>query len=270
MSYSAQTEKLRLPQWVQGSKDHPDFLTDVNQAFEKIDGFAQGIDNTVDGLPEQVEEVATILQSVQEDVGEHTSKIASQGVRIGILETGMAEVNGLDSRVAALEDGQSVQDEKIDAMDEIDIKISGYRTVHVSGHPYPITLQHATNPNVSVEINGIQKIGNILRIEPNNGNLPDDIRYAHIDVPEDIANAISQGVSDVSDGFIMENGIDGYLNGKDGSGRAFRFGVAYAIAENYKLKGIQLFQYPGAAALRGSDKTLHGTAILTVIRRNDA
>lgn len=116
MSYSAQTEKLRLPQWVQGSKDHPDFLTDVNQAFEKIDGFAQGIDNTVDGLPEQVEEVATILQSVQEDVGEHTEELARQGVRIGILETGMAEVNGLDSRVAALEDGQMAQDEEIDAL----------------------------------------------------------------------------------------------------------------------------------------------------------
>ena len=114
MSYSAQTEKLRLPQWVQGSKDHPDFLTDVNQAFEKIDGFAQGIDNTVDGLPEQVEEIATILQSVQEDVGEHTEELARQGVRIGIVENGLAEVNGLDSMVAALEDGQREQDDKID------------------------------------------------------------------------------------------------------------------------------------------------------------
>lgn len=113
MSYSAQTEKLRLPQWVQGSKDHPDFLTDVNQAFEKIDGFAQGIDNTVDGLPEQVEEVTTILQSVREDVVEHTEELARQGVRIGVLETGIAEVNGLDSRVAALEDGQREQDDEI-------------------------------------------------------------------------------------------------------------------------------------------------------------
>lgn len=270
MSYSAQTEKLMLPQWVQGSKDHPDFLTDVNQAFEKIDGFAQGIDNTVDGLPEQVEEVATILQSVQEDVSEHTSEIASQGVRIGILETGMGDAARLATRVSALEDGQREQDGKIDAMDEIDIKISGYRTVNVPGHPYPITLQHPTNANVSVEIDGIQKIGNVLRIGLNNGNLPDDIRYENIDVPDDIATAISKGVSDVSDGFIMENGIDGYLNGKDVNGSAFRFGVAHAIAANYKLKNIQLFQYPGASAIRGSDKTLHGTAILTVIRRNDA
>lgn len=116
MSYSAQTEKLRLPQWVQGSKDHPDFLTDVNQAFEKIDGFAQGIDNTVDGLPEQVEEVATILQSVQEDVGEHTEELVRQGVQIGILQAGMGDAARLATRVSALEDGQREQDGKIDSL----------------------------------------------------------------------------------------------------------------------------------------------------------
>lgn len=270
MSYSAQTEKLRLPQWVQGSKDHPDFLTDVNQAFEKIDRFAQGIDNTVDGLPEQVEEIATILQGVQGDVGEHTEELARQGVRIAVLENDVNSTNGLAQRVAELESGQRAQDDKIDAMDDIDIKISGYRTVIVPGHPYPIKIQHATNENVSVEIDSIQKIGNVLRIALNNGNLPDELHYEHINVPDEIAAAISQGISDVSDGFIMENGIDGYLNAKDTNGRAFRFGVAHATAGDYKLKGIQLFQFPGASALRGSDKTLHGTAILTVIRRRDA
>lgn len=113
MSYSAQTEKLRLPQWVKGSKDHPDFLTDVNQAFEKIDGFAQGIDNTVDGLPEQVEEVSTILQSVQEDVVEHTEELARHGVQIGILQSGMGDAARLATRVSALEDGEREQNDEI-------------------------------------------------------------------------------------------------------------------------------------------------------------
>lgn len=166
MSYSAQTEKLRLPQWVQGSKDHPDFLTDVNQAFEKIDGFAQGIDNTVDGLPEQVEEIATILQSVQEDVGEHTEELARQGVRIGVLETGMAEVNGLDSRVAALEDGQREQDEGIDALEAFKEFIIGKRTSSPSVPFYKVVdgnLDLNSRLNMEIRRNGNVCIAVFLR-----------------------------------------------------------------------------------------------------------
>lgn len=151
MSYSAQTEKLRLPQWVKGSKDHPDFLTDVNQAFEKIDGFAQGIDNTVDGLPEQVEEISTILQSVQEDVGEHTEELARQGVRIGVLETGIAEVNGLDSRVAALEDGQREQDDEI-AMIKETARIA---SVSIDSFETPFTAADGTSLTMCVARKGL-------------------------------------------------------------------------------------------------------------------
>lgn len=99
MSYSATTGKLGLPQWVKGTKDHPDFLTDMNQAFEKIDGFAERIDNTVDGLPGQVDELATLVESMQGDVGEHTTELASLGVRTGVLET---ETDNLGVRVGSL------------------------------------------------------------------------------------------------------------------------------------------------------------------------
>lgn len=99
MSYSATTGKLGLPQWVKGTKDHPDFLTDMNQAFEKIDGFAERTDITVDGLPEQVDELAALVESMQEDVGEHTTELASLGVRTGVLET---ETDNLGVRVGSL------------------------------------------------------------------------------------------------------------------------------------------------------------------------
>lgn len=99
MSYSATTGKLGLPQWVKGTKDHPDFLTDMNQAFEKIDGFAERTDNTVGGLPEQVDELAALVESMQEDVGEHTTELASLGVRTGVLET---ETDNLGVRVGSL------------------------------------------------------------------------------------------------------------------------------------------------------------------------
>lgn len=99
MSYSATTGKLGLPQWVKGTKDHPDFLTDMNQAFEKIDRFAERIDNTVDGLPGQVDELAALVESMQDDVGEHTTELASLGVRTGVLET---ETDNLGVRVGSL------------------------------------------------------------------------------------------------------------------------------------------------------------------------
>lgn len=108
MSYSATTGKLGLPQWVKGTKDHPDFLTDMNQAFEKIDGFAERTDNTVDRLPEQVDELSALVESMQEDVGEHTTEIASLGVRTGVLETNTdnlgVRVGNLTTRVGDLEE----------------------------------------------------------------------------------------------------------------------------------------------------------------------
>lgn len=111
MSYSATTGKLGLPQWVKGTKDHPDFLTDMNQAFEKIDGFAERTDNTVDGLPEQVNELAALVESMQEDVGEHTTELASLDVRTGVLETETDNLGvRVDSLVTRIGDAESVID----------------------------------------------------------------------------------------------------------------------------------------------------------------
>lgn len=123
MSYSATTGKLGLPQWVKGTKDHPDFLTDMNQAFEKIDGFAERTDNTVDGLPEQVDELAALVESMQEDVGEHTTELASLGVRVGIQENNVANlgvrVGNLGTRVEELEPRVETVETKMSAMDKI-------------------------------------------------------------------------------------------------------------------------------------------------------
>lgn len=119
MSYSATTGKLGLPQWVKGTKDHPDFLTDMNQAFEKIDGFAERTDNTMDGLPEQVDELAALVGSMQEDVGEHTTELASLGVRTGVLETTTDNLGvRVGSLVTRIGDAESAID-KINLFSEI-------------------------------------------------------------------------------------------------------------------------------------------------------
>lgn len=123
MSYSATTGKLGLPQWVKGTKDHPDFLTDMNQAFEKIDRFAERTDNTVDGLPEQVDELAALVESMQADVGEHTTELASLGVRVGIQENNVANlgvrVGNLATRVGGLE-------ERLQELEYMDIVVPAF------------------------------------------------------------------------------------------------------------------------------------------------
>lgn len=123
MSYSATTGKLGLPQWVKGTKDHPDFLTDMNQAFEKIDGFAERTDNTVDGLPQQVDELAALVESMEGDVGEHTTELATLGVRVGIQENNVANlgvrVGNLATRVGDLE-------ERLRALEYMDVYIPDF------------------------------------------------------------------------------------------------------------------------------------------------
>lgn len=256
MSYSAQTEKLRLPQWVTGSKDHPDFLTDVNQAFEKIDGFAQGIDNTVDGLPEQVEEVATILQSVQEDVGEHTEELARQGVMIGILETGMAEVNGLDSRVAALEDGQRAQDEAINGIVDANRSFYAWHDIVLPGISYPIELSN----NSGTETIRIQKIstkGSFIFFQIDEIVLPDSLLYAHFSLD----NATSSAIITAVDTIVSLSPISGFLNGTDSNGRAFQCGEARIGLDSRRNVNITLMRFPGMSQYLGENKKMHAQAV---------
>lgn len=256
MSYSAQTEKLRLPQWVQGSKDHPDFLTDVNQAFEKIDGFAQGIDNTVDGLPEQVEEVATILQSVQEDVGEHTEELARQGVRIGILETGMAEVNGLGSRVAAIEDGQREQDEEIDAIIETNHDFYAWHDIVLPEISYPIELSNNSGTE-TLKIEKISTKGSFIFFQIEEIILPDALLYAYFTLDNETSSAIIAAV----DTIVSLSPISGFLNGTDSNGRAFQCGEARIGLDSRRNVNVTLMRFPGMAQYLGGDKKMHAQAV---------
>lgn len=256
MSYSAQTEKLRLPQWVQGSKDHPDFLTDVNQAFEKIDVFAQGIDNTVDGLPEQVEEIATILNSVQEDVGEHTEELARQGVRIGIVENGLAEVNGLDSRVAALEDGQSEQDEKIDDIIADNANFFSWKEIVLSGHPYPIEVSN-NGGNERLEVRKISTKGQLIFFQLEEITLPDNLLYAYFMLDSAVSAEILAGVGSM----ISLCPVNGFLNGTDSNGRAFQCGYARIGKDSSQNVNITLMLTPGYRQHMGDSKIMHAQAV---------
>lgn len=256
MSYSAQTEKLRLPQWVQGSKDHPDFLTDVNQAFEKIDGFAQGIGNTVDGLPEQVEEVATILQSVQEDVGEHTKELARQGVRIAVLENDVNSTNGLAQRVAELESGQGDQDEKIDSIIETNHDFYAWHNIVLPGISYPIELSNNSGSE-RLKIAKISTKGAFIFFQIEEIFLPDALLYAYFSLDSATSSAIIAAV----DTIVSLSPISGFLNGTDSNGRAFQCGEARIGLDSRRNVNVTLMRFPGMAQYLGDDKKMHAQAV---------
>lgn len=256
MSYSAQTEKLRLPQWVKGSKDHPDFLTDVNQAFEKIDGFAQGIDNTVDGLPEQVEEVATILQSVQEDVGEHTEELARQSLRITVLENKVDSTNGLTGRVAALEDGQREQDSKIDGIVDENRRFYAWHDIALPGISYPIDLSNNSGTE-TIRIKKISTKGNFIFFQIDEIVLPDSLLYAYFSVDNETSSAIITAV----DNIVSLSPISGFLNGIDSNGRAFQCGEARIGLDSRRNVNITLMRFPGTQQYLGENKKMHAQAV---------
>lgn len=260
MSYSAQTEKLRLPQWVKGSKDHPDFLTDVNQAFEKIDGFAQGIDNTVDGLPEQVEEVATILQSVQEDVGEHTEELARQSLRIGVLENKVDSTNGLTGRVAALEDGQREQDEKISGVEErvrATLSIAPHKAIteriELTGH-----VRNTTDV-ITVLINAY-RIGMLVAISMYPTKGIKDYLKANIDLEIEIPSSEARKLFN-----LLEVELNGAVfhrisEGKQLCGEYWAYGVAYSNHNDFIRITIRPYgaQRPTEEMITAMDNSVSG------------
>lgn len=92
--FNKQTKLLGLPQWE--PKDHPDFLTDMNDAYSKIDNRFQKLD----GLT--AEAFSTLSQQVEENTA-----------NINILHD---ETEGLSKRVTAIDNKLEEHDEKLESV----------------------------------------------------------------------------------------------------------------------------------------------------------
>lgn len=62
MSYSNETETLKLPQY--GAEDKPSWLVDVNESFAKIDVFAKNTNEEIENIHTHEQETANTLESV--------------------------------------------------------------------------------------------------------------------------------------------------------------------------------------------------------------
>lgn len=98
--FGKSTENLGLPQWQ--PKDHPDFLTDINNAFKDIDSAYGTTSTSLDLVKKQIEEITETNNSHDTLLKKHTEEISNikdsiQGIQglDGISETieGIIETN---------------------------------------------------------------------------------------------------------------------------------------------------------------------------------
>lgn len=71
--YSKETKFLGLPQW--GPKDHPDFITDMNDVMKKLDTQAEKTDHDHSDLREQVDALSIDMGTVKEQVAALQEKV---------------------------------------------------------------------------------------------------------------------------------------------------------------------------------------------------
>lgn len=73
--FGKSTENLGLPQWQ--PKDHPDFLTDINNAFKDIDSAYGTTSTSLDLVKKQIEEITETNNSHDTLLNTHTEEISN-------------------------------------------------------------------------------------------------------------------------------------------------------------------------------------------------
>lgn len=105
------TPKLGLPQW--NPTDHPDFLTDLNQAFKDIDENASATSQEIEGYPQRLEELETLTQSLNEDTQQLLVDMSSAQVAITNLKTESEKIDPMELQIQGLQSTVSSQGDEI-------------------------------------------------------------------------------------------------------------------------------------------------------------
>lgn len=114
------TPKLELPQWE--PTDHPDFLTDINTAFQKIDENAGATEESVEEIAEirdNVSDLQALTQSLNEDSQEMLGEIAAINVALGNLRTETDKVEPIKAQVLGLQEIARRQSDEIHKLNNI-------------------------------------------------------------------------------------------------------------------------------------------------------
>lgn len=170
------TPKLGLPQW--NPTDHPDFLTDLNQAFKDIDKNASDTSEEIAGYPQRLEELETLTQSINEDTQQLITDMSSAQVAIANLKTESAKIDPMQAQIQVLQNTDNEQDDAIMNLNDLE---ATYAIGNVTAH----------SGDLSINISEIRRIGNTLRVlvEIDNIQLSPNSVY-HFELSEEDAYSV--------------------------------------------------------------------------------
>lgn len=114
--YSKSTENLKLPQWE--ATDHPAFLTDMNQAFDKIDKAVGPQGESLSELQNKVALLSDLSTSQQEDIEQLRNDVSDHGVQIANLQGKVAVLPEIKSQIETANANYRVLDEELDITNE--------------------------------------------------------------------------------------------------------------------------------------------------------
>lgn len=225
--FSKETETMGLPQWQ--PKDHPDFLTDMNEAFSKIDNEFSKLDLAT---PEKIDEVAKETEQNSKDIdilknrteqqkdsidqladnvstladssAEHTKDIADNAASISALES---ETNDNKLQITAVK-GQITQ------LNDLIMQVSEDSQTKDSEQDTEIsTLRDAINTNTETLLtqdSTIESIKTVNSIQSGDINILNGKVNTHDSILTAYGNQISSLSSRVSDLEDTEQDEDEY------------------------------------------------------------
>lgn len=171
------TPNLGLPQWE--PTDHPDFLTDLNQAFKNIDENAGSTGEEIKDVPKQISDLQTLTQSLNEDSQQMIGEIGAINIALGNLRGETDKIEPIETQVQALEVIARRQSDAIHELQKLNSTVAYSGTLHLSSGDKTFTAGQ------------VRLIGNVMRVLTSDSGLELDANTNYdFSVPEAEATAL--------------------------------------------------------------------------------
>lgn len=170
--YSKSTENLKLPQWE--ATDHPAFLTDMNQAFDKIDNAVGPQGASLVELQNKVSLLSDLSTSQQEDIEQLRNDVSDHGVQITNLQSKVDVLPEIKNQIETANANYRVVHAALDETDGRVLELAQFALSRKSA-----TIEFSGNKDgrdITIPIS-ISRNGTLLILEPSTDNIRDIIHW---------------------------------------------------------------------------------------------
>lgn len=249
--YSKSTENLKLPQWEH--TDHPAFLTDMNQAFKKIDDAVGPQGESLAELQNKVSLLSDLSTSQQEDIEQLRNDVSDHGVQIANLQGNVAVLPEIKNQIETANANYRVMHSVLDRTNDRVLELARFAlsrrsaTIKFSGNKDGRDI----NINISISRNGT-----LLILEPTTDNIKEIIHWFYNsvtgpDIAEPIALSPTESIiirasaEDTNNMFdILEVPVNSRKTYGIGSGVVIDgIGVAFGTYSTWRSNGALVLQF---------------------------